>query len=127
MYLEAFRIQAPEFFGGLLVSSIGSGSRIREIFGSVCSRGGMRIDQMLRYSGQNLRRSYTAHLKMLGVKGLSSVSTWFHSCGIALPVDGSADSELFVKGPTAEELAVDLTMKDPKKIQMARLNSHPIP
>ena len=43
---------------------------------------------------------------MLGVKGLSSVLAWFYSCGMALPADGSADSELSVKGLTAEELII---------------------
>ena len=49
------------------------GSRMRKRFGSVHSMGGgMHLDQMLRHSEKILMRGYTAHLKMLGIKGLSS-------------------------------------------------------
>ena len=51
----------------------------------------------------------------------TSVLAWFYICGTALPVDGSADNDFSAKGLRTEELRLDLTMKNFKKIQMGKL------
>ena len=39
---------------------------------SVCGWGGTHLDQMLWQSRKNLKKSYIAHLKAIGMKGISS-------------------------------------------------------
>ena len=64
------------------------GSRTRKRLYSVCSRGGMRLDQMPWYGGQNLRRSYP-NARVSGPYGLWQQSPphatlWLRNCNYAM-------------------------------------------